>query len=105
MTNIITLTSLALAVLYMAVAPASAHGYVSYPPSRQARCRNDQIPGCGSVQWEPQSVEGLHGSFKCNGNSTRFPELNNVTLWEDHFYEVPQVSTLLPSRGYSLRRT
>jgi predicted carbohydrate-binding protein with CBM5 and CBM33 domain len=88
MINILTLSSLALAALHMAV-PASAHGYVTYPPSRQARCRYDQIPGCGSVQWEPQSVEGLHGSFKCNGDGDRFPELNDDAFWEDHFYSVP----------------
>ena len=89
MINILTLSSLALAVLHMAVVPAYAHGYVAYPPSRQARCRNDRVPGCGSVQWEPQSVEGLHGSFKCNGDGARFPELNDDDLWENHFYSVP----------------
>ena len=90
MINILTISSLALAVLHMAVVPASAHGYVTHPPSRQARCRNDRVPGCGSVQWEPQSVEGRKGSFKCNGDGPRFPELNDDDLWENHFYSVPR---------------
>jgi predicted carbohydrate-binding protein with CBM5 and CBM33 domain len=89
MINILTLSSLALATLHMAVVPAFAHGYVSCPPSRQARCRDDQVPGCGPVKYEPQSVEGLHGSFKCNGNGARFPELNDDALWKNYFYPVP----------------
>ena len=95
MINIVTLSSLALATLHMAVTPASAHGYVSYPPSRQARCRDGQVPGCGDVRWEPQSVEAEKGSFKCNGNGPRFPELNDEALWESHFYSVsPGVESL-----------
>jgi chitin-binding protein len=90
MINILALSSLALAVLHMAVVPAYAHGYVAYPPSRQARCRNDRIPNCGSVQWEPQSVEAPRGSFLCNGNGARFPELNDNAMWENHFYSVPR---------------
>ena len=95
MINIVTLSSLVLATLHMAVAPASAHGYVSQPPSRQARCRNEQITGCGDVRWEPQSVEAAKGSFKCNGDGPRFPELNYDELWESHFYSVaPNVDPL-----------
>ena len=89
MINILTLSSFALTVLHMAVAPASAHGYVSHPPSRQARCKAGEVPGCGPVRDEPQSVEGLHGSFKCNGNGARFPELNDEALWLGHFFTVP----------------
>jgi len=89
MINILTLSSLALAILRMAVTPASAHGYVFEPPSRQALCHEGQVPGCGSVQFEPQSVEGLHGSFKCNGNGARFHELNDEALWEPHYFTVP----------------
>jgi predicted carbohydrate-binding protein with CBM5 and CBM33 domain len=95
MINIVTLSSLALVTLHMAVAPASAHGYVSYPPSRQARCRNEQITGCGDVRWEPQSVEAPQGSFSCNGDGARFPELNNDALWESYFFSVsPYVDSL-----------
>ena len=45
----------ALSVAFLASA-ASAHGYVESPKSRSYQCR--QTGGCGSVQYEPQSVEG-----------------------------------------------
>jgi len=88
MINIFALSSLALATLHMAVAPVSAHGYVSRPPSRQALCRDGLVPGCGNVQWEPQSVEAPKGSFACNGDGPRFPELNDERLWENHVTQV-----------------
>ena len=69
-----TWSPLALATLHMAVAPASAHGYVSHPPSRQALCRDVPVPGCGDVKYEPQSVEAFQGSFKCNGDGARFQD-------------------------------
>ena len=94
MINILTLASLALATLHMAVVPASAHGYVSYPPSRQALCRDVPVPGCGDVKYEPQSVEAAKGSFACNGNGARFPELNDEALWTDYFSLVPSVAPL-----------
>ncbi|KAJ6553894.1 hypothetical protein B0H10DRAFT_1968012 [Mycena sp. CBHHK59/15] len=80
MINIFALSSLVLATLHMAVAPASAHGYVSHLPSRQALCRDVPVPGCGDVKYEPQSVEALKGSFKCNGDGVRFHELNEEHL-------------------------
>ncbi|GLZ36356.1 chitin-binding protein [Lentzea sp. NBRC 105346] len=55
---------------------ASAHGYVSSPPSRQAQCASHAV-SCGDIQWEPQSVEAPKGSMACNGNGARFAELNN----------------------------
>lgn len=88
MTNIIALVSLAVATLYMAVTPAAAHGYVTVPPSRQARCRAGEIPGCGDVQYEPQSVEAHKGSFLCNGDGVRFHQLNDDALFSDHFHTV-----------------
>ena len=94
MINIFAISSLALATLHMAVVPASAHGYVSYPPSRQALCRNGQVPGCGAVQYEPQSVEAPKGSFECNGSGARFPELNYKSLWTDHFTTFPNVASV-----------
>ncbi|KJA26917.1 lytic polysaccharide monooxygenase [Hypholoma sublateritium FD-334 SS-4] len=89
MINILALSFLAIATLHIYVAPASAHGYVSQPPSRQARCANNQVPNCGPVRWEPQSVEARQGSFMCNGNGPRFRELNNEALWRGHFFAVP----------------
>jgi chitin-binding protein len=88
MMNIFALSSLVLATLHMAVAPVSAHGYVSHPPSRQILCRDVPVPGCGIVKYEPQSVEAPKGSFKCNGNGTRFHELNEEHLWVDYFTSV-----------------
>ncbi|KJA25617.1 lytic polysaccharide monooxygenase [Hypholoma sublateritium FD-334 SS-4] len=93
--NILALSLLAFSTLYMAVTPASAHGYVSQPPSRQARCAAGQVPGCGAVQFEPQSVEAPHGSFLCNGNGARFPELNEDSLWAPHFAVVDAGVTTL----------
>ncbi|KAJ6493241.1 immunoglobulin E-set [Mycena sanguinolenta] len=88
MLNIFALSSLALATLHMAVAPASAHGYVSHPPSRQALCRDVPVPGCGDVKYEPQSVEAFQGSFKCNGDGARFHELNEEHLWVNYANKV-----------------
>ena len=82
MINIFTLSSLTLATLHMAVVPASANGYVSRLPSRQAFCKDLLIPGCGAVKYELQSVKGLKGSFTCNGDRGRFPELNDDDVWE-----------------------
>jgi chitin-binding protein len=84
MINIFALSSLALAALHMAVAPASAHGYISQPLSRQAFCRDVPVPNCGDVRWEPQSVEAPKGSFLCNGDGARFHELNNEALWTNY---------------------
>lgn len=55
---------------------ASAHGYVSSPPSRQAQCAEDTVP-CGPIKWEPQSVEGPKGLKSCNGGNESFAELND----------------------------
>ncbi|MES0834334.1 lytic polysaccharide monooxygenase auxiliary activity family 9 protein [Nocardiopsis tropica] len=55
---------------------ASAHGYVSNPMSRQAQCAAG-IVQCGSIQWEPQSVEGPKGLMRCDGGVGRFSELND----------------------------
>ncbi|MBT2479400.1 lytic polysaccharide monooxygenase [Streptomyces sp. ISL-94] len=40
---------------------ASSHGYTDTPISRQKLCANKTVSNCGSIQWEPQSVEGLKG--------------------------------------------
>ena len=68
MINIFALSSLALAMLHMVMVPAYTHSYVSHLPSRQALCSNLQVPGCGDVRYELQSVKALKGSFMCNGN-------------------------------------
>ncbi|WP_412747139.1 lytic polysaccharide monooxygenase [Krasilnikovia sp. MM14-A1004] len=57
--------------------PASAHGYVSSPPSRQALCAARAVPDCGPIQFEPQSVEGPKGQRNCNGGLSQFAVLND----------------------------
>ncbi|KAH9476461.1 Lytic chitin monooxygenase [Psilocybe cubensis] len=89
MINFMTLALLALAILY-SVAPAVGNGFVNFPPSRQARCLYGQVPDCGDVQYEPQSVEGLAGSFSCNGDGERFHELNDNSLFENLHFSVPE---------------
>ncbi|MER5492939.1 lytic polysaccharide monooxygenase auxiliary activity family 9 protein [Streptomyces sp. NPDC002454] len=45
-----------------ATGSASSHGYTEEPTSRQKACSNSgTVKGCGSIQWEPQSVEGPKG--------------------------------------------
>ncbi|MDG2046276.1 MAG: lytic polysaccharide monooxygenase [Halioglobus sp.] len=39
-----------------------SHGYVSQPESRSYLCKLGENTGCGAVQYEPQSVEGMDGS-------------------------------------------
>jgi predicted carbohydrate-binding protein with CBM5 and CBM33 domain len=68
--------------LFVAVAPASAHGYISSPPSRQANCARGAVANCGDIIYEPQSVEAPKGSKQCNGGGSRFAVLNdNSRAW------------------------
>jgi chitin-binding protein len=57
--------------------PASAHGYVSAPPSRQALCAQKKVANCGEIQYEPQSVEGPKGLRSCSGGNVRFAVLDD----------------------------
>ncbi|XRQ13525.1 lytic polysaccharide monooxygenase [Actinomadura welshii] len=63
--------------LLFTAAPASAHGYVSSPPSRQALCASGAVPDCGPIQFEPQSVEGPKGQRNCHGGLGQFAVLND----------------------------
>jgi len=66
----------------LAVAPsASAHGWITSPPSRQDFCA-DGTAGfdCGEIKYEPQSVEAPKGSMKCSGGS-RFTSLDEDRDW------------------------
>src|SRR3982751_3868615 len=67
------------ASLLVAVTPASAHGYISSPPSRQANCASGAVSGCGDIVYEPQSVEAPKGSTQCNGGGSRFAVLNDTS--------------------------
>lgn len=62
--------------LTLPVGQASAHGYVSSPPSRQAQCAAGTV-SCGSIKWEPQSVEGPKGLTSCSGGNRQFAELDD----------------------------
>ncbi|MFP3116614.1 MULTISPECIES: lytic polysaccharide monooxygenase auxiliary activity family 9 protein [Streptomyces] len=55
---------------------ASAHGYISDPPSRQAQCAAGTV-SCGDIKYEPQSVEGPKGLSSCSGGNSRFSELDD----------------------------
>ncbi|KAJ7107425.1 immunoglobulin E-set [Mycena epipterygia] len=85
MINFIILSSLVLATLHLAVVPASAHGYVTHPPSRQAFCKDVPVPGCGKAQYDAHSVEARKGSLECNGGNENFVELNDERLWAPYF--------------------
>jgi predicted carbohydrate-binding protein with CBM5 and CBM33 domain len=57
------------APLFLA-APAAAHGWVTDPPSRQDNCAKGATSfDCGSIKYEPQSVEAPKGSLQCSGGS------------------------------------
>lgn len=60
-----------------AAAPASAHGYISDPPSRQAMCAQGRVDDCGPIVYEPQSVEGPKGLHSCSGGNERFAQLDD----------------------------
>ncbi|MBN0041802.1 lytic polysaccharide monooxygenase [Cellulosimicrobium cellulans] len=55
----------------VAIAPsASAHGWITSPPSRQDHCAKGTTSfDCGSIKYEPQSVEAPKGSMQCSGGS------------------------------------
>lgn len=47
--------------LTLSTGGASSHGYTDLPASRQINCAKGVVTGCGSIQYEPQSVEGPKG--------------------------------------------
>ncbi|WP_402468894.1 lytic polysaccharide monooxygenase [Isoptericola aurantiacus] len=55
----------------LALAPAaSAHGWITDPPSRADHCAQGTVTfDCGGLQYEPQSVEAPKGSMQCSGGS------------------------------------
>lgn len=69
--------SFTLVATVLVAAPASAHGYISSPPSRQALCARGDVPNCGEIQWEPQSVEAPKGRTQCSGGVSRFQQLDD----------------------------
>lgn len=73
----LTIVATAAASLVATAAPASAHGYVSAPPSRQALCAQRAVADCGPIQFEPQSVEGPKGLRSCDGGLAQFAVLSD----------------------------
>jgi predicted carbohydrate-binding protein with CBM5 and CBM33 domain len=65
----------------VALAPAaSAHGWVTNPPSRQDHCASGAVSfDCGGVKYEPQSVEAPKGSMKCSGDNAGFAVLDDTS--------------------------
>ncbi|MFJ6565966.1 lytic polysaccharide monooxygenase [Streptomyces sp. NPDC091292] len=64
---------------------ASSHGYTDLPVSRQKLCATGgSVANCGSIQWEPQSVEGPKGfpgggpadGRICSAGLTQFGQLD-----------------------------
>ncbi|MGW5880000.1 lytic polysaccharide monooxygenase auxiliary activity family 9 protein [Nocardiopsis terrae] len=78
----------ALAFTLMPAGTASAHGYVSNPPSRQAQCAAGTV-SCGPIRWEPQSVEGPKGLMSCSGGNQIFSELDD----DNYGWDVTPVGT------------
>ncbi|EGX57847.1 chitin binding protein [Streptomyces zinciresistens K42] len=70
--------------LTLSTGGASSHGYTDLPVSRQKLCQNGTVTNCGSIQWEPQSVEGPKGfpgsgpadGQICNGGLSQFSQLS-----------------------------
>ncbi|GAB3964199.1 lytic polysaccharide monooxygenase auxiliary activity family 9 protein [Streptomyces sparsus] len=64
---------------------AQGHGYSEAPTSRQAFCANGTVSNCGSIRWEPQSVEGPKGFPQggprdgaiCSGGNQQFAQLDD----------------------------
>ncbi|GAA0901015.1 lytic polysaccharide monooxygenase [Virgisporangium ochraceum] len=72
----------ATAAVFATATGASAHGYVSAPPSRQALCATKAVPDCGAIQFEPQSVEAPKGGRSCDGGIAAFKALgDNSRNW------------------------
>jgi chitin-binding protein len=67
-----------LVLVVLPAGPASAHGYISSPASRQAQCATGVVSGCGQIQYEPQSVEGPKGLKNCSANIGQFAVLDDA---------------------------
>lgn len=78
---VLALAGAAVVAIPAAFAPhASAHGWITSPPSRQDHCAQRTVSwGCNGVEYEPQSVESAKGSMLCSGG-TRFTTLDDSSL-------------------------
>ncbi|MEU4745441.1 lytic polysaccharide monooxygenase auxiliary activity family 9 protein, partial [Actinosynnema sp. NPDC023658] len=64
-------------IVVVAAGTASAHGYISSPPSRQAMCASGRVKQCGDIIYEPASVEGPKGLTNCHGGDARWAPLSD----------------------------
>ncbi|WP_169514081.1 glycosyl hydrolase family 18 protein [Jonesia quinghaiensis] len=80
LTSAITTATLGFVAVFTALTalPAAAHGWVTDPPSRQDNCATGATSfDCGSISYEPQSVEAPQGSLQCSGGNTEFSILDD----------------------------
>ncbi|NUR84067.1 MAG: cellulose-binding protein [Nonomuraea sp.] len=75
--TVLAMAVMSAATLVVVAQPASAHGYISDPPSRQANCAAGKVKNCGQIIWEPQSVEGPKGLRNCSGGDARWAPLDD----------------------------
>jgi predicted carbohydrate-binding protein with CBM5 and CBM33 domain len=77
--------ALAATLTVLTATPALSHGYTQSPPSRSYRCAQHQVPDCGPIQYEPQSVEGPKGfpqagpadGHICSAGHSEFAQLDD----------------------------
>jgi predicted carbohydrate-binding protein with CBM5 and CBM33 domain len=71
-----------LIAVVMPAGPASAHGWITNPPSRQDQCSTGAVKNCGGIQYEPQSVEAPKGAKSCSGGSSHTVLDNDNFGWK-----------------------
>ncbi len=103
-----------LGALAFSTGGASSHGYVDKPISRAKLCANGTVSNCGSIQWEPQSVEGPKGfpaagpadGSLCSAGNAGFKQLDAAKAPNGSDWPATQVSGVLrdldPSLGVVL---
>ncbi|WP_443255991.1 lytic polysaccharide monooxygenase [Xenorhabdus sp. IM139775] len=72
--------------------PNSNHGYIDTPPSRALLCQKGINKNCGSIMYEPQSVEGPKGFPQggppdgqiASGGVSQFKQLNEQSAGRWH---------------------
>ncbi len=85
------------AVVLVPAGPASAHGWVTSPPSRQDQCASGTVTNCGTIQYEPQSVEAPKGARSCSGGGS------NTVLDDDN--KGWRATTIGSSAAFTWRKT
>lgn len=89
--SIVCATAVALIAPVVQAPVASAHGWVTAPPSRQEMCARGRI-ACGPVKYEPQSVEGPKGLRSCSAGRSTWAELDD----DSRPWPVTTVGTTVP---------